>query len=136
VSITGTPTPTQTVHRRYEPCRVRAEEYVNFHKQSFLLVWSLVRRDDVQEPINRMDNVLARRGPIPGSAVPSFRQSTAEKLQYWPHVHMLHRVLPFHTRFLPHVELYFGTPCVANQPRTPVSRSCGGKPMSMMDGRT
>ena len=136
MSITGTPASTQSVHRSYEPCRVRIGEYVNFHRQGYLLVQSLVRREDVQEPINHMDNVLAHRGPIPGSAVPSLRQSTQEKLQYWLRVHMLHRVLPFHTRFLPHGEPDFGTPRVANQPRTPVSRTCGGKPMSMMHGRT
>jgi hypothetical protein len=136
VSITGAPASTQSVHRSYEPCRVRTGEYVNFHKQGFLLVRSLVRREDVHGPIDRMDNLLARRGPIPGSAVPSLRQSTQEKLQYWLRVHMLHRVLPFHARFLPHVKPHFGTPYVAIQPRTPVSRSCGGKPMSMMDGRT
>ena len=136
MSITGAPASTQSVHYSYEPCRVRTGEYVNFHKQGFLLVRSLVRREDVHGPIDRMDNLLARRGPIPGSAVPSLRQSTREKLQYWLRVHMLHRVLPFHARFLPHVKPHFGTPYVAIQPRTPVSRSCGGKPMSMMDGRT
>ena len=117
VSITGTPASTQSVHRSYEPCRVRVSEYVNFHKQGFLLLRSLVRREDVQE----LDNLLAHRGSITGSAAPSLRQSTQEKLQYW---------LLFHARFLPHVEPHFGTPRLANQPRTPVSRSCGGKPMS------
>jgi len=136
VSITGAPASTQSVHYSYEPCRVRTGEYVNFHKQGFLLVRSQVLRENVQEPINRLDNLLARRGPIPCSAVLSLRQSTQEKLPYWLHVHMLHRVLPFHARFLPHVEPHFGTPYVAILPRTPVSRSCGGKPMSMMDGRT
>ena len=129
MSIAGTSASTQTVHRSYKPYRICVEEYVSFHKQGFLLVRGLFRREDVQELINHLDNLLAGCEPIPAMAVPSSRQSTQEKLQYWLRVHMLYRVLPIHERFLPHVEPHFGTSGVANRTRTPLSRSCGGKPM-------
>jgi phytanoyl-CoA hydroxylase len=102
VSITGTSASTQTVHHSYEPYRVSVEDYVSFHKQGFLLVRGLVPRKDVQELIDHMDNLLEGRETTPGIAVPSFRQSPQEKLQYWLRVHMLHRVLPIHERFLLH----------------------------------
>jgi hypothetical protein len=82
VPITGTSASTQTVQRSNEPYRVSAEEYVRFHKQETLLVRGLVPREDVQEVIDHMDNLLAGRETIPGIAVPSFRQSPQEKLQY------------------------------------------------------
>jgi phytanoyl-CoA hydroxylase len=102
VPITGTSASTQTVQRSNDPYRVSVEEYVSFHKQGFLLVRGLVPREDVQKPIDHMDNLLVGRETIPGIAVLSFRQSPQEKLQYWLRVHMLHRVLPIHERFLLH----------------------------------
>ena len=80
--VTGTSASTQTVQRSNEPYWVSVEEYVSFHKQGFLLVRGLVPREDVQELIDHMDNLLAGRETIPGIAVPSFRQSPQEKLQY------------------------------------------------------
>ena len=73
VAIIGTSASTQTGHHSYDPYRVCVEEYVNFHKQGFLLVRSLVRREEVQELIDHMDNLLAGREPIPGIAMPSSR---------------------------------------------------------------
>ena len=91
MSITGPSASTQTVHHSYDPYKVRVEEYVSFHKQGFLLVLGLVRLEDVQELIDHIDNLLAGREPIPSIAVPSSRQSTQEKLQYWLRVHMQKR---------------------------------------------
>ena len=73
MAIIGTSASNQTGHHSYDPYRVCVEEYVNFHKQGFLLVRSLVRREEVQELIDHMDNLLAGREPIPGIAVPSSR---------------------------------------------------------------
>ena len=116
VSITGMPASTQSVHRSYEPCRVRVGEYVNFHRQGDLLVQSLVRREDVQEPINHMDNVLAHRGPIPGSAVPSFGVSPRRRSSRMAARSHAASGAAVHRRFLPHGEPDFGTPRVASQP--------------------
>ena len=80
--ITGTSASTQTVQRSNEPYRFSVEEYPSFHKQGFLLVRGLVPREDVQELIDHMDNLLAGRETIPGIAVPSFRQSPQEKFHY------------------------------------------------------
>jgi hypothetical protein len=47
-----------------------------------LLVLDLVLQESVQELINYMDYMLASRETIPGLAMPSFRKSPQEKLQY------------------------------------------------------
>jgi phytanoyl-CoA dioxygenase PhyH len=115
VSITGLSASTQAVHRSYEPYRDSVEEYVSFHKQGFLLVPILVPREDAQELIDHMNNLLAGRETIPGIAVPSFRQSPQEKLQYWLRVHMLHWGLPIHERFLDVLEALISPDVIALQ---------------------
>ena len=100
--ITGASTPTQTPQRIYEPYRVSVEEYVTFHRQGFLVVRGLIPLDDVQEMTDHMDNLLAGRESIPGIPQPAFRLTAEEKMHYWLRVHMLHRLLPIHERFLLH----------------------------------
>src|SRR5438046_1440117 len=100
--ITGTSTSTQAKQRIYEPYRVSVEEYVTFYRHGFLVVRSLIPLDDVQEMTDHMDNLLAGRESIPGTPRPAFRLTPEEKLQYWLRVHMLHRQLPIHERFLLH----------------------------------
>lgn len=100
--ITGTSNSTQAKQRIYEPYRVSVEEYVTFYRQGFLVVRSLIPLDDVQEMTDHMDNLLAGRESIPGTPRPAFRLTPEEKLQYWLRVHMLHRQLPIHERFLLH----------------------------------
>jgi hypothetical protein len=95
------PAPTQTAPRTYPPYRVSVQEYVTFHEQGFLVVRGLVPLEEVQELVEHTDNLLAGRETIPGIPVPTFR-TPDQRLQYWLRVHMLHRRLPIHERFLLH----------------------------------
>jgi len=90
-----------SIHRDYDPYPVSVQEYVAFHEQGFLVVRGLVPLEDVQELNEHMDNLLSGRETIPGVAAPSFN-TPGERLQYWLRVHMLHRRLAIHERFLLH----------------------------------
>src|SRR5690349_6988160 len=83
------------------PYHVSVQEYVTFHEQGFLVVRGLVARDEVRELTDHMDNLLAGRESIPGVEAPSFT-APGERLQYWLRIHMLHRRLALHERFLLH----------------------------------
>ena len=87
--------------RDYEPYRVSVQEYVAFHEQGFLVVRGLVPLEEVRELNQHMDNLLAGRETIPGVVTPGFT-APGERLQYWLRIHMLHRRLEIHERFLLH----------------------------------
>ncbi|GHO55547.1 phytanoyl-CoA dioxygenase family protein [Ktedonobacter robiniae] len=93
---------TAAAGKQYETYRVSVQEYVTFREQGFLVVKGLVPQDDVQEMLEHLDNLLAGREQIPGIERPSFRLNADEQVQYWQRVHMLHRLLPLHERFLLH----------------------------------
>lgn len=80
---------------------VSVQEYVTFHEQGFLVVRGLVRPEEVRELNEHMDALLDGRESIPGIAAPTFT-APGERLQYWLRVHMLHRRLEIHERFLLH----------------------------------
>jgi phytanoyl-CoA hydroxylase len=85
----------------YDRYRVSVQEYVTFREQGFLVVRNLVGLDEVQELVEHMDNLLDGREVIPGVAVPTFN-TPGERLQHWLRVHMLHRRLALHERFMLH----------------------------------
>jgi phytanoyl-CoA hydroxylase len=87
--------------KEYEPYRVSVQEYVTFREQGFLVVPGLVPEDDVQDLTEHSNNLLAGRESIPGIPRPEFKNPD-ETVQYWLRVHMLHRLLPIHERFLLH----------------------------------
>jgi phytanoyl-CoA hydroxylase len=91
----------QPAQRSYAPYRVGVQEYITFHEQGFLVVRGLVPPEDVRELNEHMDNLLSGRETIPGVEAPTF-QTPGERLQYWLRVHMLHRRLEIHERFLLH----------------------------------
>lgn len=88
--------------KEYEPYRVSVQEYITFHEQGFLVVRGLVPQEDVQDLVEHTENLLNGRETIPGIEKPSYRLTPDEQVQYWLRVHMLHRLLPIHERFLLH----------------------------------
>ena len=90
------------VSRHYEPYRVSVQEYVTFYEQGFLVVRGLVPLEDVQSLIDHTENLLSGREVIPGVPPPLPDITPSEKLQYWLRIHMLHRLVPIHERFLLH----------------------------------
>lgn len=92
----------KTAQRTYEPYRVSVQEYVTFREQGFLIVRELISQEEIQELRAHMDNLIAGREQIPGVPLPPADWDPDKKLSYWLRVHMLHRVLPIHERFLLH----------------------------------
>lgn len=91
-----------TSQKQYNPYPVTVQEYRTFREQGFLIVRGLVPLEDVQEMNEHMDNLIAGREQIPGMGPPPEEWNADKKLNYWLRVHMLHRVLPIHERFLLH----------------------------------
>ncbi len=94
-----TMTPTQ---KTYTPYRVSVQEYVTFREQGFLIVRNLVPPEDVQELNEHMDRIVAGTEHFPGVKPPPAEWDPDKKVGYYLRVHMLHRVLPIHERFLLH----------------------------------
>lgn len=83
------------------PYQVSVDQYVTFRRQGFLVVRQLVPLEQVQELTAHMDNLLSGCETIPGAEAPSFA-TPGDRLQHWLRVHMLHRRLALHERFLLH----------------------------------
>lgn len=92
---------TAVVHT-YPRYRVSVAEYVAFREQGFLVVRGLVPPEDVAEMAAHCDDMLAGRVELPGVRGLSDRLTPDEQIAHWTRVHMLHRVLPIHERFLLH----------------------------------
>lgn len=88
--------------RTYEPYRISVQQYVTFHEQGFLIVPGLIPLDDVQEMNEHMDRILAGQESFPTLPPPPEEWDPDKKLSYYLRVHMLHRLLPIHERFLLH----------------------------------
>lgn len=88
--------------RTYEAYRVRVQEYITFKEQGFLVVRGLVPQDDVAEMNEHMDRIMSGAEHFPGVKPPPAEWDPDKKIGYYLRVHMLHRVLPIHERFLLH----------------------------------
>src|SRR5579859_2550793 len=86
----------------YERYRVSVEEYVTFHRQGFLVVRGLVPLDDVQELVRHTEDLMHGRIDVPGLEPPSPGTTPQEMERRYLRIHMLHRVLEVHERFLLH----------------------------------
>jgi len=88
--------------RSYERYRVSVREYVTFHEQGFLIVRGLVPPEDVAELAGHVEDLIYGRLDVPGLEPPPPGASVAEIEQRYLRIHMLHRVLEIHERFLLH----------------------------------
>ncbi len=86
----------------YERYRVSVEEYVTFHRQGFLIVRGLVPRDDVAELVAHSEDLIYGRIDVPGLEPPPPGATAQEIERRYLRIHMLHRVLEVHERFLLH----------------------------------
>jgi hypothetical protein len=94
--------PVTQAGKSYARYRVSVREYVSFRAQGFLAVRGLVPQDDVDELNTHMDDLMAGRVKIDKEVFSGFRTTWPAKPEDWLRVHMLHRVLPIHERFLLH----------------------------------
>lgn len=95
----ATAAPRATRPDRY---RVSVREYVTFREQGFLVVRGLVSRPEVAELVAHTEDLLYGRVTVPGLEPPPPGASVAEIERRYLRIHMLHRHLPIHERFLLH----------------------------------
>ena len=88
--------------RAHERYRVSVQEYVTFHRQGFLIVRGLVPREDVEELVQHSVDLMHGRISVPGLEPPPQGSTPAEMERRYLRIHMLHRVLEIHERFLLH----------------------------------
>jgi phytanoyl-CoA hydroxylase len=82
---------------------VSVDEYVRYRAQGFLIVRGLLARDEVQQLLSHVDDLLSGRVKIPGAPAFGADNKTAEKrLDHLLRIHMLHRRLAIHERFMLH----------------------------------
>ena len=87
--------------RPYERYRVSVEQYVTFHRCGFLIVRGLVPPEDVQALVRHSEELMHGEIGVPGLEWP--RGATPQEMErYYLRIHMLHRVLEIHERFLLH----------------------------------
>ncbi len=88
--------------RPYERYRLKVQDYVAFHRQGFLIVRGLVPPEDVQELVRHSEDLIYGRIAVPGLEPPPPGASPRELERRYLRIHMLHRVLEVHERFLLH----------------------------------
>jgi hypothetical protein len=88
--------------RDYAPYRVSVKEYVSFRSQGFLIVRNLVDEQDVGELIDHTEDIMYGRVKAPGLEPPPPGATKEEIERRYLRIHMLHRVLPIHEKYLLH----------------------------------
>lgn len=92
----------RTPVREYERYRVRVEEYVSFRAHGFLIVRGLVPPSDVRDMVEHSEALMHGRIQVPGLEPPPPGASPQEMERRYLRIHMLHRALEIHERFLLH----------------------------------
>ena len=105
---------------KHEKYQVSVEEYITFRRQGFLVVKGLVSPEDVTELREHTEDLMAGRLPeqqknMEGRDLsndsgtttqeleaPPDHLSDEEKAQYFLRIHMLHRHLALHERYMLH----------------------------------
>jgi hypothetical protein len=86
-------------HQRY---RVSVQEYVTFRDRGFLIVRGLIPPADVLALVLHTEDLIHGRVAVPGAPPPPVGASLREIERHYLRIHMLHRVLEIHERFLLH----------------------------------
>lgn len=86
----------------YPRYRVSVAEYVTFHAQGFLIVRGLVPADDITEMVQHSEDLMRGSITVPGLKPPPPGASPQELERRYLRIHMLHRCLAIHERFLLH----------------------------------
>jgi len=82
--------------------RVSVQEYVTFHEQGFLVVRGLISPEEVEELRQHTEDLIYGRIEVPGLEPPPPGASVAEIERRYLRIHMLHRQLEIHERYLLH----------------------------------
>lgn len=85
-----------------ERYRVSVGEYVRFHEAGYLIVRGLLNADEVAEIRQHSEDLMYGRVTVPGLPAPAPGLPPEEVERRFLRVHMLHRHLEFHERYLLH----------------------------------
>jgi phytanoyl-CoA hydroxylase len=100
MSITTAP---PAADRTVPPLPVTVDQYVRYREQGFLIVRGVLAADEVQELLDHVDDILAGRVELPGGhAFGADNKTPEERLEHLLRIHMLHREIPIHERFMLH----------------------------------
>ena len=119
VTLDTTPSSGIAKGSRADRYAVSVEEYIQFKRNGFLVVRSLVSPEDIAELRQHTDDLMQGRLPeqgrqmeagttpqngtaVQGLEAPPAHLSPEEKVQYFLRIHMLHRQLELHERTLLH----------------------------------
>ncbi len=86
----------------YERYRVSVQQYDTFHSRGLLIVRGLIPLEDVQDLVQHSDDLIHGRIDVPGAPPLPPGASPQEVERHYLRIHMLHRVLEIHERFLLH----------------------------------
>jgi phytanoyl-CoA hydroxylase len=110
----------RAVQQRYQRYAVSVEEYSTFRRQGFLVVRGLIPQEDIVELRQHTEDLMQGRLPeqrvtmaerdlardggvtVQGLEAPPEHLSPTEKAQYFLRIHMLHRRLELHERYMLH----------------------------------
>jgi phytanoyl-CoA hydroxylase len=124
----------------YERYQVSVEQYRNFRRDGFLIVRNLIPPQDIAELREHTEDLMQGRlaeqqgrimsqrsiiddtgTTVQGLEAPPAHLSPAEKAEYFVRIHMLHRQLPLHERYMLHprtldvLEVLIGPDVIAMQ---------------------
>ena len=88
--------------RDYQPYRVSVDEYVTFRSQGFVIVRDLIDQQDVKELLDHTEDIMYGRVSAPGLEPPPSGATREEIEHRYLRIHMLHRVLPIHEKYMLH----------------------------------
>jgi phytanoyl-CoA hydroxylase len=82
---------------------VTVDEYVQFRENGFLILRGLYTGDEVRELLDHVDDLISGRVVVPDAPAFGGDNKTPEaRLEYLLRIHMLHRRLEIHERYLLH----------------------------------
>ncbi|MDB6128540.1 MAG: Phytanoyl-CoA dioxygenase, partial [Verrucomicrobia bacterium] len=95
---------------RYAPYKVSIDQYREYRRNGFVVIPGLISADDIAELIAHTEDLMQGRLPeqqpdIPEAdrlPLPAAHLSPLEKAQFVARIHMLHRKIPLHERYLLH----------------------------------
>ena len=112
--------PATATEKTVERYAVKTEQYTLFRQQGFLVVRNLVAPEDIAELMQHTDDLMQGRLPEQqhenakafGLSAPPPHLPPHEKAQHYLRIHMLHRVLALHERYLLHPRVLDVLECI------------------------
>ena len=86
----------------HHPYPVTVDEYVRFRRDGFLVVKGLISRSEVDEINAHTEAIMNGAVRVPGLPAADQSLPLTERRKAWERLHMAHRVLALHERFLLH----------------------------------